>query len=36
MAARCCSAGQDDKVEPRRVVLVVMVVGWLSANEWGP
>jgi hypothetical protein len=35
MAARCRSADLDDQVEPCRVVLVVVVVGWLSANEWG-
>jgi hypothetical protein len=35
MAARCRSTGRDDQVEPCRVVLVVVVVGWLSANEWG-
>jgi hypothetical protein len=35
MAARCRSAGRDDQVDTCRVVLVVVVVGWLSANEWG-
>lgn len=35
MAARCHSAGRNDQVEPCRVVLVVVVVGWLFANEWG-
>jgi hypothetical protein len=35
MAARYRSAGRNDQVEPCRVVLVVVVVGWFSANEWG-
>jgi hypothetical protein len=35
MAARCRGAGRDNQVEPCRVVLVVVVVRWSSANEWG-